>query len=45
MTRLFPKKSIYWVWVPGVNPKPKTKINSEFKSIHFGVEINERLKC
>ncbi len=30
MTRLFPQKSIYWVWVPGVNPKPKTKINSVY---------------
>ncbi len=29
---------------PGCEPKPKTKINSEFNSIHFGIEINKRLK-
>ena len=29
---------------PGCGPKPKPKINSEFNSIHFGVEINKSLK-
>ena len=29
---------------PGCETKPKTKINSEFNSIHFGIEINKRLK-
>ena len=27
-----------------LKPKPQTKINSEFNSIHFGIEINKRLK-
>ena len=46
MQTFHPKKSIYWVWVPGVDPNqnPKTEINSEFNSIHFGIEINKRLK-
>ena len=29
---------------PGCGPKPKPKINSEFNSIHFGIEINKCLK-
>ncbi len=29
---------------PGFGPKTKTKINSEFNSIHFGIEINKHLK-
>ena len=28
----------------GPKPKAKTKINSEFNSKHFGIEINKRLK-
>ena len=30
--------------VPGVNPNPKIKINSEFNSIHFGIEIKKHLQ-
>ena len=39
ITRNFTQKSKNWC-----EPKPKPKINSEFKSILFGIEINKRLK-
>ena len=39
-----PKKSMGMG--PGCEPKPnpKTKINSEFNSVHFGIEVKKRLK-
>ncbi len=38
-----PKKKYILELDPGCEPKPKpkTKINSEFYSIHFGIEINK----
>ncbi len=38
----FPQKKYILVLGPGCGPKPK--INSEFYSIHFGIEINKCLK-
>jgi hypothetical protein len=39
---------MYWFGWMTPRPKPKTKINLgldlEFNSIHFGIEINRRLK-
>ena len=37
-----PKKKYILGLGPGCEPKPK--INSEFNSIHFSIEINKRLK-
>ena len=42
--RLFPKKKYILGLGPGCGPKPKTKINSEFNSIHFGIEMNKLKK-
>ena len=39
-----PKKKYILGPVWGPKPKPKTKINSEFNSLHFCIEINKRLK-
>jgi hypothetical protein len=38
----FPHKNRYILGLgPGCEPKPKTKVNSEFNSLHFGIEINK----
>ena len=39
-----PKKKYKFGLGPGCGPKPRIKINSEFHSIHFGIEINKPLK-
>jgi hypothetical protein len=40
-----PKKSIYWVLVwTQTQTKIDLGLDSEFNSIHFGIEINKRLK-
>jgi len=44
LTDFSPKKKCILGLGPGCGPKPKPKINSEFNSMHFGVEINKRLK-
>ena len=43
ITRHFTRKKILGLG-PGCEPKPKPKINSEFNSIHFGIEIKKRLQ-
>jgi len=41
-----PKKKYILILDPGCGPEPKskTKINSEFSCLHFGIEINKLLK-
>ena len=41
---ILPQKKYILGLGPECELKPKPKINSEFNSIHFGIEINKRLK-
>jgi len=43
IARLFPQKKYILGLGTGCEPKSKTKFNSEFNSIHFGIEINKHL--
>ena len=44
LSRLFPQKKYILGLGPEHGPKPRPKINSEFNSIHFGIEINKLSK-